>query len=210
MSEDSTDRDPTDSKVGRVIAEYDLDGFGAELEARWTGERGERTSLRDLADVLNRRLLRQAMAEAGDPPLEPDVEATYQALTGDGVSRGVQTQVRRDLQRQGVDVDSLEADFVTHQAVHTYLTEYRGAEHVTGDDDPRDSARQTIQRLRSRTLAVVENSLDRLRKAGHLATGDLEVFVNVRVTCTDCGSQYDVVTLLSDGQCDCETVEEPE
>lgn len=201
---DEYDRDPTNSKVGRVIDAYDLDGFGADLEARWTGEGGERTSLRDLADLVNRRLLRRAMERAGTSPLDTDVEAKYEVLADDGTSRGVRTQVRRDLQRQGVDVDALEDDFVTHQAVHTYLTKYRGAEHTTdADADQVRSARNTIQRLRNRTLAVVENSLDRLRRTGRLATGDLEVLVDVRVTCTDCDRQYDVGTLLSEGRCEC-------
>ena len=41
------------TKVGRVIRAYDLDGMGANLEAAWTGESGERTSLRDLADEVD-------------------------------------------------------------------------------------------------------------------------------------------------------------
>ena len=38
------------TKVARLIEKYELSGMGAELEAAWTGESGERTSLRDLAD----------------------------------------------------------------------------------------------------------------------------------------------------------------
>jgi len=35
------------SKVGRVVAERELDGLGEELEAYWTGEGSERYSLRE-------------------------------------------------------------------------------------------------------------------------------------------------------------------
>ncbi|MFC6771661.1 rod-determining factor RdfA, partial [Halorubrum pallidum] len=48
------------SKVARVIEAYDLAGLGAQLERQWTGADGDRTSLRDLADVFNRRVLEAA------------------------------------------------------------------------------------------------------------------------------------------------------
>jgi len=53
------------TKVARVIREYDLDGMGANLEAAWTGEAGERTSLRDLADEFNEAVLEAALRESG-------------------------------------------------------------------------------------------------------------------------------------------------
>ena len=46
----TTEASGKNTKVARVIREYGLDGMGAKLEAEWTGEAGERTSLRDLAD----------------------------------------------------------------------------------------------------------------------------------------------------------------
>ncbi|MGM0386974.1 MAG: rod-determining factor RdfA, partial [Natrinema limicola] len=38
------------TKVERVIDEYDLESWGDRLEAKWVGDGTERTSLRDLAD----------------------------------------------------------------------------------------------------------------------------------------------------------------
>ncbi|MFB6108051.1 MAG: rod-determining factor RdfA [Haloplanus sp.] len=207
--DDGSTPDPTNCKVGRLIAEYDLRGFGDELEARWTGERGERESLRDLMATFNERLLRAAMEDAGLSPLDSEVASKYEALTDDDVSSGVRTETTRDLERNGVDVDALETDFVTHQAIHTYLTKYRDAELERPDDAERVSkALETVQRLRSRLLAVTENVLSRLRNAGVLSTGDLEVLVDVRVTCTDCGERYDVATLLSEGGCACSDADE--
>ncbi|RDZ92160.1 hypothetical protein DEQ92_22615, partial [Haloferax sp. Atlit-6N] len=73
----TTDNRPS-SKVARLISEYGLDGLGDELEARWTGDGVERTSLRDLADYFNERLLEQALIDAGMSALESDVSSTYE------------------------------------------------------------------------------------------------------------------------------------
>jgi hypothetical protein len=196
-------QDDTDSKVGRVIEEYGLAGYGAELEARWTDDAGTRSSLRELADALNEQLVRAALEDAGQSPRDGEVAERYGALTGDDVSSGVRTRVRRELERQGVDVDALTDDFVTHQAVHTYLTKYRETELDDDETDRVSKTLETIRRLRSRMIAVVENSLERLRRSGDLSIGEFEVFVQVQVTCTECGTQTDLRSLLERGSCDC-------
>jgi hypothetical protein len=200
------DRPPaTRSKVGRVIREYGLDGFGEELERRWLGDGYERESLRDLADVFNHRVLRRAMLDAGMDPLEGEVENTYDLLTGDDVSQGMRTQAINRLERSGLEVESLRSDFVSHQAIHTYLRKYRGAEQADEERGDRvERTVSTVRRLESRTVAVVENSLETLRNADTVAIGSFDVLVDVRVFCSDCGRQYDVVDLLERGGCDCE------
>lgn len=203
MSDNQRQREQN-SKVGRVIEAYGLTGLGAELEARWTGEDGPRKSLRELAAEFNRRVLRVAMTEAGLSPLETEVESKYRALTDDDTSSGVRTQVRRDLERKGVDIDTVESDFVTHQAIHTYLTKYRKAQFET-DSDRLETARETIMRLKRRTLVVVEDALERLRTHGYIGTGELNVVVDVRVTCVDCETQWSIRSLLDDGGCECDS-----
>jgi hypothetical protein len=78
--------DPPRNKVARLIQQYELTGLGAELEARWTGDGVERTSLRDLAEYFNRKLLAAALREAGRTPLDDEVASLYHDLTGDDVS----------------------------------------------------------------------------------------------------------------------------
>jgi DNA-binding transcriptional ArsR family regulator len=199
-------RDYTDSKVGRVIEEFGLTGLGAELEARWTGAAGSRSSLRELADAVNKQLLAAALEEAGHSLREGEIAERYAALTDDDVSSGVRTRVRRELERKGIDVDALTDDFVSHQAVHTYLTKYREAELTTDETDRVSKALETIRRLRSRMVAVVENSLERLRQHGDLSIGEFEVFVQVQVTCTECGTQYDLRSLLEGESCNCDSM----
>jgi hypothetical protein len=192
------------SKVRRLIDEYDLEGEGERLENLWTANREDRLSLRELADDFNRRLLRAVMVEVGMNPLDGEVANTYRLLTDDDVSSGMRTQARQTLEREGVDVDELQKNFVSHQAVHTYLTKYRGVKRDEQTDEDRvQKGLDTIQRLRSRTAAVSENIVENLASTGRLDVGDFEVLVDVRVFCRDCGTQYDVQDLLEEGQCEC-------
>lgn len=192
------------SKVRRLIGEYGLDGEGERLESYWTTDGEDRRSLRELADYFNRRLLRATMESAGMNPLDGEVENTYRLLTDDDVSRGMQTQARQTLEREGVDVEALRSDFVSHQAIHTYLTKYRDASRQEQTDVDRvEKGLETIQRLRSRTSAVSENIVENLSGTDRIDLGDFEVLVDVRVFCRDCGTQYDVQELLDRGGCDC-------
>lgn len=205
MSEPEDDEDrpsPTETKVGRVIHEYDLGDTGAWLEAAWLGDGVERRSLRDLADAFNRRVLRAAMVEAGMEPLEREVDSAYEVLSGDEASSGDRVELRNQLEWEDVDTETVERDFVTHQAIHNYLRNYRGAEHTNPEIDPKKE-QETIERLRGRTKAVTANSVTRLRKRGGLDIEDFEVIVDIRVICGDCGSQYQVGDLLDAGGCNC-------
>jgi len=190
------------SKVARVIETYDLAGLGDDLEHQWTRSE-DRKSLRELATTVNHRILEAAMREAGRTVNQHDVEHVYTLLTDDDVSEGARIQTRRELERDGVDVAELERDFVTHQAVHTYLRDFRGASHEPTEREPVESAHETLERLRSRTVAVSQQTVERLRDAGHVTAGDLDVYVEIRVHCEDCGTDQDVATFLEGGGCQC-------
>lgn len=204
MSEQD-DEVETTYKVGRVLSDYGLLGLHSELPALWLGESGDATSLRALAERINIALLEQAMEEAGMDPLEGEAENAYRLLTSDDVSVGVQTQQRNRLEREGIDVEQLESDFVTHQAVYTYLTKGLGVSKEESDDtDPVEKHEERIQRLRSRTAAVMENSLEELQNGGDLSLGSFDTTVDLRVYCQDCETQYELSTLLEAGSCNCE------
>lgn len=191
-------------KVGRVLDKYGLEDVHAELPARWLGENGDAQSLRELAADINVALLRQAMEAAGMDPLEGEAENAYQLLTGDDVSVGMSAQQRNRLEHEGVDVEELENDFVTHQAVYTYLTKALGvSKEKTDDTDPVEKHRQRIQRLQSRTEAVTEDSLAELTKADDITLGQHNVALDIQIYCHDCNSQFDVATLLQNGGCQC-------
>lgn len=199
----STDDRPS-SKVARLLEEYGLDELGTELEQRWTGDGYERMSLRDLADFFNKRLLEQALRDAGQTALDSDVETTYRNLTGDDVSTGVRTDTQTRLEQDGLDVDSLERDFVTYQAIRSYLKEWRGAEYEQpSDEEKRANDRESIQRLLTRTLSVTEDRIEKLRETDRIAAEEFEVFVEAQVLCQRCGTQYSVTDFIDNGGCDC-------
>jgi len=190
-------------KVKRLIDEYGLSEVGPELENRWTGTDDRKASLRELAAWFNRQLLQYAMEEAGMDPIADDVETTYNALTDETVSSGTRTQIRRRLERAGVDLDRLEADFVSRQAIHTYLTKDRGIEHRVerGNSVERDVA--TIRRLAGRAETVAQDKLERLRDRDELSLGDVRVAVDLKIRCRDCGTQLTLADVLDAGGCDC-------
>ena len=190
-------------KVVRLIEEYDLGSIGAELERRWTTDTDERMSLRDLANYFNQQLLEQAMTEAAMQPLSGEVENTYRLLTDADVSVADRTRTRRRLEREGIEIERLERDFVTYQAIRTYLKEYRGAEHATDDRPRTDVEAENMQRIRGRTLTVTEGKLEQLEKGDHITLGDFRVFADISVLCEDCESRYEIGELLERGGCDC-------
>ncbi|WP_251328513.1 rod-determining factor RdfA [Haloplanus pelagicus] len=202
-SRDDRDRDETRSKVGRVIQKYDLGELGAELERRWLADDDERLSLRDLADLLNRRVLQAALVAAGRTSTDRDVAHLYETLQGD-VSAGERIRKERELERDGVDVEALTSDFVTHQAVHTYLKKYRNAEYDREPQDPTKRSVETLQRLRSRTTAVTDRTVAQLAKKDEITAQEYETFVEMRIRCAECGSEYDAVAFIERGGCDCD------
>ena len=189
------------TKTGRVIDKYELSGMGAKLEAAWTNESGDRTSLRDLADEFNETVLEEALREAGISPLTLEVTGTYEALRGGSGSE--ETRARRRLEREGIDVDELVSDFVTHQAIHTYLTKERKATLPENDENAVEKKIETIDKLNGRVTAVTDTAIESLLDDEELDRVDYEVLVDVRVVCSNCGTAHSVGDLLSQGGCDC-------
>ena len=191
-------------KVGRVISKYGLTEFHKELPDRWLGKGDDGQSLRELANDLNITILREAMKSANFQPIDGEVENTYRLLTGDEVSSGMRIAKRNELEREDVDVESLENDFVTHQAVYMYLTEILDVSRQEQNDvEPIEKHSERINRLRSRTEAVVADSLDSLMNNNALEVSDPEIFVNIQVYCNQCNRQYPLSSVLTQAGCDC-------
>jgi hypothetical protein len=204
---DAEDTSTVNSKVARLIDDYALgESYGSRLESLWTSEGSERESLRALADRFNRRLLEAAMTDAGMSTVDGEVANIYRLLTDDDVSSGNRIEARRRLEQEGVDVDQIERDFVTYQAIRSYLKEYRGAHYQDERQTDRvDSIVDTIQRLKSRIRSVTEQSLDQLQKKGHLNLGRYRLFIDISVHCEECNAQYEVIDLVQRGGCDCQS-----
>jgi hypothetical protein len=130
---------------------------------------------------------------------------TYRNLTDEDVSTGVQTDTRSRLERNGIDVDALQSDFVTYQAIRSYLKEWRGAAYEGPSDDEKiQKDLESIQRLMTRTMSVTEERIEKLRNSDRFELGDFEVFLDAQVLCQECGSQYSVSELFDQRGCECQ------
>jgi len=192
------------SKVARLIDEYDLNGLGEEMARRWTAE-DDRWSFRDLADHFNQAILEAAMEAEGAQLLDGEAENTYRLLTNEDVGEADKTRVRRRLEREGIEVDDLLDDFVSYQAIRTFLTKHQGAEYTPDETDPLERERENVQQLRGRIDSVTAGKLEQLRDSGELKLGEFRTLVDVRVICEDCHAQYDIVELLERGGCSCKS-----
>jgi len=191
------------NKVVRLIEAYELQGIGLELEQSWTAKE-DRRSLRDLAGYFNRQLLERTLEEASLQYLDGEVENTYRLLTDDEVNSAESTRVQRRLERDGIDVDELKKDFVTYQAIRSYLKDHRGAEYTPTEADPLEREVTNVQKLRGRMVSVTEGKLKQLQTSGELTLGEFRTLADIRVVCEDCNTQFNVLDLLDRGGCSCE------
>ncbi len=192
----TTDDAGRPNKLARLIKRHELDTLPAELERQWTRSDDERMSLRELADYVNQRLLAAHAAAAGEPLSGPEARRRYRQLTDEDAT-SERTQARRELERVGVDVDTLREEFISHQTVHTYLTEHRDVEYEQPETatDPAETIGQLKGRTRAVTASVLEQSLEE--------APDYEVFVDINVYCPACERRYTVEELLAAGGCAC-------
>ena len=193
----------SNSKVVAVIRRRNLTGLGDELVERWVGETTERMSLRELAEYFNRELLAQTLRDASVTTLDGESANIYRLLTDDDVSSGAAVQATNRLEQHGIDVDRLVADFVSRQAIHTYLTGYRDVSYSSPDVDPVETETTNVQRLKRRMTTIVESKVERLRSTDRITLGEFNLLVDMRVLCEDCGAQYQVSELFERGGCEC-------
>ncbi|MFC5368982.1 rod-determining factor RdfA [Salinirubrum litoreum] len=197
MSSDDSDGDRPPSKVVRVIEAYGLTGLGEDLETRWldTGEEG--LSTRQLADYFNKHVLERAVGDSDLSLLDTEVDRLYEQLTSDDVSAGLRTRTERRLAQNGVDVDRVRDDFVSHQSIHTYLRRHREVEQPTKTaEERRENALERVQKLQDRTAAVTGDAIESLQREELVPAGEIDVIVDIQVVYQDSADQYDVYDLL--------------
>ncbi|MFB6187259.1 MAG: rod-determining factor RdfA [Halobacteriaceae archaeon] len=197
--------DPTRSKVGYLINQYEMKDIGQELENRWLGNGYTAQSLRDLADWFNRRLLRAKLERNGMAPLDGEVANLYRLLSSEDVTAGARVEAEATLEDNEINPNQIKEEFVSHQAIHTYLTNFRGASKDESSIDQTKKARDTIQKLRNRFIAVTENNLEQLRSSQRITLGEFNVLFDIQIMCEDCGASYSITELFDQGGCDCES-----
>jgi hypothetical protein len=176
------------------------------LERRWKGEGKSRQSVRELADLLNRRILRESVEQSNELAVDGEIENLHRLLTGENVSASERARAEQKLRRAGIDLDSILEDFVSHQAVHTYLTKVRDVELNSSEPSTTETLerrKNSIQKLRSRLAAMTEWNIQNLQDTNRLSIGSFDITVSISVHCRDCNNSFDLTELLDRGHCDC-------
>ena len=187
-------------KVCRVLAERELGHYDERLLTEWRGEEGARKGYRSLAEWLNVTLLRREMDAAGLATLGDEAESKYERLRADDATA---REVARLLERDGVDVAALKADFVSYGVVRTHITDCLGAEYeptAAGDWE-----RETIDIATDRACEKVRKVVGSLRRKGDLDGGEsVAVHLDADVECEDCHTRVPLRRALGRGHiCQC-------
>jgi hypothetical protein len=191
-------------KIGRIADKYNLSTLDDDLIAYWTGDTTEQYSTRELATYVNQRVLESALETAGVSVKEGEIENTYRLLTDDDVSSGTRVQTRTELERDGVPIEQVESDFVSHQTVYNHLTDCLETSLATPSDEERlERSAEKLGALQNRTAAVTEDTVAQLERNGILEIGEHSVTVSITVTCQECFEEYTIRDLLEERSCDC-------
>lgn len=200
---DSAAKEPS-NKIDRTIQKYGIEGLGDELERRWLGDEREKESTRDLAEYFNKEVLSEVVRESETSTLSGNVDEVYRALMER--SEMDSTLVRSRLEQSGIDVEEVTSDFVSHQTVYRYFKDHREVERSDlSPKERRESAIETIQRLRGRTTAVTEQTVSNLENNDVISVGEFSVLNDLQVLCEGCGQSYGVAPFLEQGGCECQS-----
>lgn len=188
-------------KLGRVAGDRNL---GLTLERIETAWREQDASLRNLERVFNQTVLEAALETEGYVPLDGEVDNLYRLLTDDDVTGGMRMQARNRLKDQGLDIDTVKADFVSYQTINRHLKECCGITNPTEVTDiSLSEAENRLFALRTRAVEVTRQTVGQLNRTDAVDVGEFDVNVDIGVTCVECGAQADLVELCTGWRCDC-------
>lgn len=196
MSDDS----PCNCKVHRMRARYDVDADDETLAADWRNG----TSVRSLAQSFNEALIDARLESVDGSAVSWDRLPIYEAIKTDELAETDGIEVRRELERGGVDPDDLESDLSSHQTMYRHLSSCLNA---SAGPDPtpeerRENARDTVYALQRRTTLVTESTMGTLQSAGITGVTDPDVLVDIQIICRECGQSMDFETALTES-CNC-------
>lgn len=187
-------------KVDRVSEKWDLDDIDERLRRR---REDSDESLRDLEAFFNQRVLEAAMRDARAETIEGEVKNAYRILTSDEVSSGSRVEVKNRLERSGIDPEAVMSDFVSYQSIRTHLRSCLDIDTKRKAELTPSDGKNIVFKLLSRTEAVTKRTIDRLRSAGHVTVGDVDVRLSLRITCSECDEEYAFSRLVDRGGCGC-------
>lgn len=194
-------RDSCGCKIGNLVAKYQLPTVDSRLVEEWQSGK----SVRRLTEELNKDVVESELTAANVGQVEWSRSPVYEALHTDELSEAEAIEIRRELDRAGVDVEKLSSDMVSHQTVYRHLTQCLDASKSDGrtPEERREKAKDTVYALQQRTEIVTESTIQALQTAGVTDLGEIEVLIDLRVVCSDCGHSMEFESAISEG-CRCD------
>jgi len=207
MTGDSLDSsvENANTKVGRLIAKYGLDGMAADMEERWMRDDEQSKSIREIEEDFNKAVLRRVLEDSGTQPFESELDTIYRVITDEQATMTEDIEVQERLSERNVDADSLADDFVSHQTIYNFLTKQRKAEYQSTQDPQERLSRsnESVQKIKNRLTAVAQTNVRSLKDSGLVTLGEFDVMGEVYVYCQDCNSRFSVSELIDRGGCEC-------
>lgn len=189
-------------KVGRVAADRKLSSTVTRIES---ARQQRDASLRQLECEFNRTVLGAALEAEGYTPLDGEVDNLYRLLTEDDVTGGMRVQARNRLEDHGVDIEAVQADFVSYQTINRHFKQCRGFTQSTENSGiSMNGAEDRLFALRTRALEVSSQTVGQLDRSEVIDIGEFDVNVDIGVTCLDCGTQASFTDLFSGWRCECD------
>jgi hypothetical protein len=190
----------TTYKIPEMAEKYGIEDY--DIERLWTGP--DSMALRDIAEQFNVKIVKGALANAGEPEDEQP-QYLLRVLTGDiGTDRTREVQERR-LEAKGIDPDELREDFISYSAVRRYL-QFLGASKDTDPDESEaiDNLKETANGLENRFRNVILDHIDRLNKRGFLSIRDPALIIDLKLYCQECEKELRLTEYIRRRECDCE------
>jgi hypothetical protein len=128
---------------------------------------------------------------------------TYRLLTDDDVADTSRYDARQRLRLAGVDVEEVEDDFVSHNAVYHHLNQCLGVDTSRNYTPNLSKGLVDIEKFIGRIKIVVSGEISRLSKYGRVAISEPEVIVSVKIRCGDCGRSHNIIHFMRNPKCPC-------
>lgn len=196
-------------KVGRTATKFGINNRLSEL----TNLRKEGTSFREITTIFNTWVVEQAL-ERGDIGDNRSIHAVlvgadtasevYRVLRSEGESDIHRTELRARLSAADIDIDSVEASFVSHVTMRSHLQECVGV-HPDTEPPTFEKVVNTAQRAKVRATNVIGSTLKRAVRHGQIQISSLRIELLVKITCDECGDTFYLSELLDQRRCSCHT-----
>jgi hypothetical protein len=193
--------------IGKTVEEYAIGPFSDPSPAQsndyladlWTGGQGAQQSVRDIAEWLNKEILRAIYRDHARDISTNRIDHEYDILTGD--NDVAKATLRDDLANDGIEIADIHEAMISSSSLYRHLTDCLDVEKETSSDGSTTVA--LIDRVQFTTSTLqqqVAEALTHLDEDSVISDGaDAGVEVDITVTCPECGMAVGLRTAIEQG-----------